>query len=133
MKRVLLINTNTCRVPYPVAPLGLCLLASALEDAFEVRVHDGAFDGAAGMAEAVADFRPDVVGLTVRNVDDLLARGGAFFLDRVRDEFVRPLRALTDVPLVLGGSAFSLFPAYLMDLYGADWGVVAEGELAQNR
>ncbi len=128
MKRVLLINTNTCRVPYPVAPLGLCLLASALEDAFEVRVHDGAFDGAAGMAEAVADFRPDVVGLTVRNVDDLLARGGAFFLDRVRDEFVRPLRALTDVPLVLGGSAFSLFPAYLMDLYGADWGVVAEGE-----
>ncbi len=130
MKRVLLINTNTCRIPYPVAPLGLCLLASALREDFEVRVHDGAFDSGAGLAEAVQGFRPDVVGLTIRNVDDLIARGGTFFLDQVRDEFVRPLRALTSVPLVLGGSAFSLFPAHLMDDYGADWGVVAEGEHA---
>ncbi len=130
VKRLLLVNSNTCRTPYPVAPLGPCLLASALEDAFEVRIHDGTFAGGEGLPAAIADFQPDVVGLSVRNVDDMVARDGAFFLDDVREEFVQPLKAATRVPLVLGGSAFSLYPGYLMRAFDADWGVVGEGETA---
>lgn len=126
--RVLLVNTNTCRVPYPVAPLGACLLASALRDEFEVRVHDGTFRGAEGLAATVRDFAPDVVGLSVRNVDDMLPRDGAWFLDAVQKEFLEPLRGLTRATLVVGGSAFSLFPRHLMDAWAPDYGIVAEGE-----
>lgn len=130
MKRVLLINTNTCKVPYPVAPLGLCLLAGALEDAFDVRLFDGAFRGGDGLVDAVRDFQPDVVGLSIRNVDDMVPQGGTHFLAGVREDFLRPLRDATRVPLVLGGSAFSLYPNHLMEAFGADWGIVGEGEQA---
>lgn len=126
--RLLLINTNTCRDPYPVAPLGVCLLASALREAAEVQVFDGAFRGNEGLRETLEDFRPDLVGLSVRNVDDMVPQEGTFFLDEVRRTFVEPLREARRVPLVLGGSAFSLFPLELMEAWQADYGIVGEGE-----
>ena len=128
--RLLLVNTNTCRDPYPVAPLGVCLLASALRDEAEVRVFDGTFRGSEGLRETVEDFRPDLVGLSVRNVDDLVPRETTFFLDEIRRAFVNPLREATGAPLVLGGSAFSLFPLELMRAWQADYGIVGEGEEA---
>lgn len=125
--RLLLVNTNTCRDPYPVAPLGVCLLASALRDEAEVQVFDGTFRGNEGLRETLEAFRPDLVGLSVRNVDDLVPQAGTFFLDEVRRTFLDPLREAR-VPLVLGGSAFSLFPMALMQAWQADYGVVGEGE-----
>ena len=43
-KRVLLINSNSEKVPYPVPPLGLCLVAKSIEKKYETQIYDGMFD-----------------------------------------------------------------------------------------
>lgn len=131
MKRVLLVNTNTLRSPYPVPPLGLCLLASALEGLYEVRIHDGLAQGAGdSLAASVRDFEPHYIGLGIRNVDDPTVEGGTFYGEAAVRDFVQPLRLLTAAPLILGGSGFTVFPREFMETSGADYGVAGEGETA---
>lgn len=126
--KVLLVSTNTVRVPYPVAPLGLALLAARLEGEFDVRLYDGLADGGAGLADLLRDFAPDVVAAGIRNVDDLGQEGGDWYPEHILRDFVAPIRAATRAPLVLGGSGFSLFPAAMLDFLGADYGIAGEAE-----
>ena len=128
MKRVLLINSNTLTTPYPVPPLGLCLLAEALKDRYEVKVYDGTFQGGGPLPETIAGFEPDYVGLSVRNVDDLTMQHSTFYIDEIAKNFAIPLRQSTRAALVLGGSGFSLVPRQLMELLDGDYGVVGGGE-----
>ena len=130
MKRVLLVSTNTVTAPYPVPPLGLCLVAQSLADRFEVRVLDGLADGGAGLPELVRDFAPDYVGVGIRNLDELVMQQPRSYVSDIRERFVTPLRAHSDAPIILGGAGFSIFPDELMDVMAADWGVVGEGEQA---
>lgn len=132
VKRLLLINTNSYAKPYPVPPLGLCQLASLLEDRYEVRLfdplgEDGVEDA---LAAVVADFQPDYIGLGIRNIDDATMEGGDYFVEAIHTRFILPLRQLTTAILILGGSGFSLYPHPLMTLYQTDYGVVGEGEAA---
>ncbi len=129
MKKVLLINSNMVQVPYQVPPVGICLQAAALEDAYTVRVYDALPDGGAGLAAELAAFAPDYVGLGIRNIDDVVV-GGSFFIGAIRDQIASPLRAMTRAPIILGGSGFTIFPAELMEVLDADFGVVGEGELS---
>jgi radical SAM superfamily enzyme YgiQ (UPF0313 family) len=128
--RVLLVNTNREQAPYPVPPLGLCLLAAGLEGRHEVRVFDGCFEELAGLCSCVEEFQPECVGLGIRNIDDVVMDRPVWRLDEIRERFVEPLRALTAAPLVLGGAGFSLFPAQLLAELDADFGLVGEGEEA---
>ena len=130
MKRVLLINSNVETKPYPVPPLGLCLVAAALAETHEVRVHDGTFDAGGGVGDAVRDFAPDYVGIGVRNIDDVILDGGTHYVEGIFRDFVRPVREATGAPLILGGAGFSIFPGPLMERFGADYGVVGEAETA---
>jgi radical SAM superfamily enzyme YgiQ (UPF0313 family) len=129
VKKVLLVGSNSLRAPYPVAPLGLCLVAAALAPRWRVRIHDPLAD-TGDLAVVVAQFAPDYVGLGIRNIDDVVMEDGASFVRDVRDGFARPLRRLTRVPLILGGSGFSIFPRELLEECDADYGVVGEGEAA---
>lgn len=128
MSRVLLVNTNVVKAPYPVPPLGLCLLAERLSSRHEVRVHDGTFRGGDGLVETVRAFAPDHVGLGIRNIDDMCLAAPSEYLDDIERLFVAPLRAATDAPLILGGSGFSLYPEILMRRFGAAWGVAGEAD-----
>jgi radical SAM superfamily enzyme YgiQ (UPF0313 family) len=130
MKRVLLVSTNTVTAPYPVPPLGLCLMAEAIaaEQRYEVRLHDGLGDHGARLPEVVADFRPELVGLGIRNLDELVMRQPHSYLPEIIERFVAPLRQLSAAPLVLGGSGYSLFPEAILAATGADYGIVGEGE-----
>ncbi|MBN1198368.1 MAG: radical SAM protein, partial [Bacteroidales bacterium] len=53
-----------------------------------------------------------------------------FYMDRILRDFIHPVKAITRVPLILGGSGFSIFPQEVMLLTGADYGVIGEGEEA---
>lgn len=130
MKRVLLVNTNTEQSPYPVPPLGLCLLAGVLEKNYDVRLYDGAFDAGTGLAKTIAGYRPDYVGVSIRNIDDMDLLNPTNYIGPIRENFINPIRKATGVPLILGGSAFSIFPEYFMQYYEADYGVFGEGEAA---
>ncbi|MCX6251450.1 MAG: radical SAM protein [Bacteroidetes bacterium] len=129
MKRVLLVNTNIEKLPYPVPPLGLCLLAAHLENNYEVRIYDGVFDEGNNLTKVVLEFKPDYIGFSIRNIDDIVQDRHIYYIDRIISDFIEPVKKVTSVPLILGGSGFSIFPQELMNLIGADFGISGEGEV----
>ena len=128
MKKVLLVNTNTVKSPYPVPPLGLAMLAADLQDRYEVKVYDGVFDEGRGLVSLVEEFAPDFIGFGIRNVDDVVMDRAVFFITEIIENFIRPVRAVTKVPFILGGSGFSMFPSEIMQASGADYGISGEAE-----
>src|SRR5881628_3011910 len=116
--RVLLVSANQERSPDPVAPLGVCYVATAVADAgHEVRVLDLCFseDPAADVRAAVAAQRPEAIGISLRNVDNCAYPDTVCYLPHYR-AVVEACRAASDAPIVLGGSAFTTFPALLARL-----------------
>lgn len=75
----------------------------------------------------ISEFQPDYVGLSMRNIDDIRIDNTAYFIPELND-VIKRVRSCSKVPVVLGGSAFSLFPAQLLKLTGADYGIISEGE-----
>ncbi|HOW82063.1 MAG TPA: radical SAM protein [Spirochaetota bacterium] len=128
MKKVLLVNSNTEKMPYPVPPIGLCLLAARLQDKYHVEIYDGVFDEGAGLAEKIGSFRPDYIGLSIRNIDDMDMSGPTTYLDLIEKSFVAAIKDASSAPLILGGSGFSMYAEYLMKRFGADYGVFGEAE-----
>ncbi len=127
--RVLLVNLNQYDQPYPVYPVGLAYIDGALRAAgYATRVWDGRVS-AAPLAACVGEFAPDFVGISMRNLDSVQSHNPLSF---VRDlvDCCRELRRITRAPIILGGSAFSVFPDELLELTGADFGVAGEGEAA---
>jgi len=127
MKKVLLVNTNIEIYPYPIPPLGLCIIESYLEPYYEVKVYDGVFDQGNKFLRLVKDFQPDYVGFGIRNIDDVVADRNIFYIDRILSDFIRPVQAISNITLILGGSGFSIFPDELMQLSHADYGIMGEG------
>jgi len=110
--RILFISPNRLRLVAPPLPLGLaCLVADAAQE-HEVAVVDCMFvpDPSEALQQAVEDFRPEVIGLSVRNVDNQASRHSEVYFPEVREMIVF-LRGLTRAPVVVGGSGFSIkFP-----------------------
>lgn len=130
--RVLLISANTERLSMVTIPLGLGLVAAAVRRAG----HDVEFldllatpDPDAAVRAAVASFRPQAIGVSVRNIDDQCEREPRFLLEKVRD-VVAACRACSSAPLVLGGAGYSIFPREALAYLGADYGVRGDGEEA---
>ncbi|MBM3404267.1 MAG: radical SAM protein [Bacteroidetes bacterium] len=129
MKRVLLINTNLERLPYPVPPLGICLLATALQENYHVSIYDGVFDEGKNLLQHVASFEPDYIGFSIRNIDDLSVDQPKQYLGEIIHKFIAPVRSVTRVPTMIGGSGYSIYPMELLRLTGVDYGIVGEAEV----
>jgi hypothetical protein len=131
--RVLLVSLNRVRYPYPVYPIGLDYVAAAIAPAHESRIIDlcPLDDAAMGPAihAAIRDFAPGAVGVSVRNIDNLEATHLRVFIEEMRS-VVGEIRSATTAPIVLGGAGFTIYPTELLDVLGADLGVVGEGERA---
>jgi radical SAM superfamily enzyme YgiQ (UPF0313 family) len=129
--RVLLINSNT-KVDFLAAPpIGLCYVADAAEEAgHEVRVLDLCFAGR-GIRDLVRTtiqtFEPQVIGLSIRNVDNVNLLHPISYLSEVRT-IVDHIREVTAVPLILGGSGASLMPEEVLRHLNADYIIAGEGE-----
>lgn len=128
-RRVLLINTNRCATPDPVFPLGLSHLNAALRRAGHITQWIDFATHAPPIAATVADFRPDLVGVSVRNIDDVLIRKREVYFNQLGD-LTSAVRQTHPCPVVLGGSGYSIFPKRLLELTGADFGIQGEGEVS---
>lgn len=125
--RILLINANRCATPDTVFPLGLAFLSAALRRAgYDCEWLDS-LAHPLGLSEALERAHPDFVAISLRNIDDVLIRKRETFFDDL-PTLVATVRRQCSCPVILGGSAFSLFPAQLLELSGADFGLVGEGE-----
>ena len=125
--RVLLVNLNSYDQPYPVYPLGLAYIDGSLRQAgHETHIWDARMS--AESVEATLDrVRPDLVALSMRNIDNVQAHNPKSFIHALV-AFCRQVRAATRAPIALGGSGFSVFPRELFELTGIDYGVQGEGE-----
>jgi radical SAM superfamily enzyme YgiQ (UPF0313 family) len=130
--RALLISADTEQLQMPVLPMGLACVAAAAERAgHEISLLNlMAKDGFQQTLEnAVSDSNPELVGISVRNIDDQCMKSPKFFLDAVKS-VVSCCRSLTSAPVVLGGAGYSIYPVSALAWLGADMGIKGEGEAA---
>lgn len=128
--KLLLVNPNRYRTP-PVPPLALEYLSGALAGTHhECMVLDLCFadDPAAALDSALDDFRPDIAGFTIRNIDTVIYYNNVFFLDDIRG-LARRVSA-RNTPVVLGGAGFTFMPHEILRYIGADMGISGPGERA---
>ena len=125
--KVLLLSTNRCTAPDPVFPLGLSHLNAALRHTgHETCWVDYNMDDRS-LQDVLREFRPDFVGVSLRNIDDVLIRKQETYFGAVSG-IGNAIRAVVPCTVVLGGSGFSIFPRPLMEASGADYGIQGEGE-----
>ncbi len=129
---VLLISPNLEHLPDPVFPLGAACIAAALTQAgVACRCLDLCFsdDPLAVTTEALERHQPDLVALSLRNVDNVSYPRPVSYLPFYQ-ALMTTIRQHSRAPVVLGGSGFTLMPDELLDFLGADYGIAGEGENA---
>jgi radical SAM superfamily enzyme YgiQ (UPF0313 family) len=125
--RILLINANRCATPDPVFPIGLAHVNAALRRAgHDTRLLDLLAEPQP-VEEVLRRYQPDFVGISLRNVDNVIMRQQETYFESLLtlSDTVRRAHPCT---VVIGGSAFSIYPEKLFELSGADFGIQGEGE-----
>jgi radical SAM superfamily enzyme YgiQ (UPF0313 family) len=126
--RVLLISANTLTAPYPVYPLGLDYVAGAISAKHQVKIADvNDFEDFNDLRAIIRDFGPNIIGLSLRNVDNTDTTDSRGFVGIYRN-LIEVIRKSSEAPVVLGGSGFTIFPAEMMAALQADYGIIGEGE-----
>jgi radical SAM superfamily enzyme YgiQ (UPF0313 family) len=131
--RVLLVNSNRQRNPWPIVPFGLCCLATYLEDAgHEVRLLDLCFstDPSRDAEISIRKFNPDAVGITIRNIDSLTLARQEFFLENVLRDVIAPIKKTFSGPIVIGGPAVGINGAEMLEYLDLEYAVQGDGEMA---
>ena len=132
--KILLVATNQSdrfmdRMVVRPVPIGLAYIAAAVDETrHEMRVLDLMFseDAAADAESAVREFAPDVVGLSMRNLDNQSYFNLKWNLPGVREIAERVRRASASARIVCGGPAFSILPAECLRYVGADLGIAGD-------
>ena len=128
-EKILLISVNQCTTPYPVYPLGMSHVAASLRRCgHEVILADLRYDEER-IGQIIRDVNPGFIGLSLRNIDDHRIDKTVYFVP-VLVAAARRLRELSGAVIVLGGSAYSLFPERLLIESDADYGIAGEGDEA---
>jgi radical SAM superfamily enzyme YgiQ (UPF0313 family) len=129
-KRFLFISANRYINPYPVYPLGISYLITYLKEklpAFEYHLFDFNTQKEAELEQYLKDMHPDYVGISFRNADDVNFYSQQSFIAGYQS-IVDVVRRTLPVPLIIGGSAFSIYPRELFRLFRPDFGIQGEGE-----
>jgi len=130
--KVLLISANTETINMPALPMGLGCVAAALRR----RRHDCRFldlmsEGSdlAAVEKVLTAFRPKLIGISIRNIDDQVSDGPRFMMGDAQ-KLVSACKRISNAPVVLGGAGYSMFPESALLFLGADMGIQGEGETA---
>jgi radical SAM superfamily enzyme YgiQ (UPF0313 family) len=130
--KVLLISANTEPINMPIIPVGLGAVATATAGAgHEVELVDlmDVRDTRSVIKQAIGKVQPDVIGISVRNIDDQNMKQPQFLLDQVK-AVISDCRSFSDTPIILGGAGYSVFPESALAYLKADMGIQGEGEIA---
>lgn len=130
--KVSIVSVNRQKFPEPVLPLGAAAVAGVLRaDGHEVRVldlcHAEAPDDA--VVSHLRDFEPELVGISLRNLENNQMLGHRSYLDEAK-RVVERVRSATSSPILLGGAGYSLFPGELLEAFDVPYGFAGEAEHA---
>ena len=113
----------------PVLPLGLAYITAAADSSgHTVKTLNlmMSADAQETLRKAMVEFNPEIIGISVRNIDDQKMENPRFLLDTVK-EVVAQCRKQTNATIILGGAGFSIFPQATLDFLKADIGIQGEG------
>ncbi|MBN1198414.1 MAG: radical SAM protein [Bacteroidales bacterium] len=130
-KKLLLVSANRFAVPYPVYPLGISYLLSYLQSRMkniEIQVLDLNLYNDSEFIAYLKHYKPDFTGVSLRNVDDVSSLSKEFFLTGYKETINIIRNTLPQTTIIIGGSAFSIFPAELFSFFKTDFGIFGEGE-----
>ncbi len=126
--KVLLVSTNTMTQPYPTYPIGLDYVMNAISPPHQVRNVDmNELKDVQALAVALADFAPEVIGISIRNIDNADDTHTETFIGKIGG-LIETIRRHSQGVIVLGGSGFTILPGEFMARLDADYGVIGEGE-----
>lgn len=124
--KVLLLNINTIK-PL-IAPLGLEYVGEYLKNnGIIVSVFDFAFQK--GIKNYINRFKPDFIGISIRNIDDCAYPSSGFFLPKFK-RLLNYIKTLTSAPFIVGGVGFSVMPEETLKYLNIDYGIHNDGEEA---
>lgn len=130
---ILLINSNRLKHPWPVIPFGLCSVAAALEaEGHNVVFLDLSFskDPERKVRLALSNFKPGLVGIGVRNIDNASGYNTVFFLDQIKAAVINPLKSTFEGPIVIGGSAVGISGSEMLHFFDLSLAIQGDGERA---
>ena len=131
--KILLINSNRLKHPWPVIPFGLCGVAAALEEAgHNVVFLDLCFsiNPDREIRHAVNKFKPELVGVGVRNIDNASGYKTVFLLKQIKTEVINPLKSTFEGPIVIGGAAVGISGAEMLNYFDLSLAIQGDGERA---
>jgi anaerobic magnesium-protoporphyrin IX monomethyl ester cyclase len=128
--KIFLVQAYLGRREAPIFPLGLAYLASNLIN-HDVKVFDPnvADDPYGELAKQVKGFNPEVIGISLRNIDTT-QYGDPYYYFKTVQPTIDLLKGINQkATLVIGGSAFSIFAEKIMErIPEIDFGVYLDGE-----
>jgi radical SAM superfamily enzyme YgiQ (UPF0313 family) len=133
--RVLLVSANTERIPDPIYPIGPAYVGAAARraghdvDAVDLCFAADAEGRRAMVIDKIRELEPEVVGISLRNLDNSAYPENCSYIDDYR-ALISWVRATSGAPIVLGGAGFTVMPTTILEELHADYGVVGEGEFA---
>jgi len=132
--RILLIATNRhnrlqSRMNAQPLPIGLAYIAGYLDpDRHTLKVLDLMFAGddyLSQVEDAVREFSPDLVGISLRNLSNHSYLDPQWALPLTK-EVIQRVRATTQAPVVCGGPAFSILPKECFAFLEPDLGIAGD-------
>lgn len=133
-KKLLLVSTNQHDKPYPVYPLGLAYLKAYLcrqMPDLDIYSFDFLLDGYDDYIRILEETRPDFIGLSIRNIDDVNIYRMECFIGHYK-QIVSHTRQHSNALIIIGGSGYSIYPKILFEELRPDFGICGEGETSLN-
>jgi radical SAM superfamily enzyme YgiQ (UPF0313 family) len=128
--RILFVSTNRSRAAMLPMPLGLAsIIAQVDESRHRIDVLDLMFcdQPEAELKQAIKKFDPDLIALSIRNVDNQSRLDTEYYLPQDK-AIVALCRANSRAAIVIGGAAFTVSPESVFEYLEPDFGVIGEGE-----
>ncbi len=147
-KTILLLYADKYYLVNPVYPFGLDIIANHLRNLGHRVEIELPFlpdlDYKKNVSNVISQFRPDFVGLSIRNIDTCMSceqygdwRGKDYrtfyFLPQIQEVASQIRRQSPNIPVVVGGGAFTASPQAILECLGLDYGIVGEGEIPFSR
>ncbi len=129
--KILLINANRFKHPWPVIPFGLSCVAAALESkGYELQVLDLCFSKncAEDLKKRIISYQPTLIGLTIRNIDNSAGYNTLFLLEGTKNEIIKPLKSLFSGPIVIGGPSVGINGAEMLSYLDLNYAIRGDGE-----
>lgn len=129
--KVLIISANRENINMAAFPLGASCVAEAARAAgHDVRLLDFMAERKpmSALVRTVVNFEPDVIGVSIRNIDAQNAQEPELLIEDAKDAIFE-CRQHSGAPVILGGAGFSIFPKSALAYCQGTAGIVGEGEV----